>query len=295
VALAPAIGALVGMGAVFLWARRSEQIARLPLAGSLALTAVWSFILLGRSPAFFPDLRLGVLVLGLLGATMIVTLSLTSRWTRVSIAGLAIAAALAGPAAYAADTVSTPHGGAIPSAGPVVAAGGAGAAFGGGPGAGGIGGGGAGGFRGGLGSPGLNGPGLGVGGRSAGGGFLGASRPSADLVALLTANASRYTWVAATIDANNAAGYQLATGDPVMAIGGFNGTDPTPTLAQFQQYVRDGKIHYFIAGGGGPGSGSASSSASSNAAQIAAWVQQNFAATSVGGVTVYDLTTTVTS
>ena len=295
VALAPAIGALVGMGAVFLWARRSEQIARLALAGSLALTAVWSFILLGRSPAFFPDLRLGVLVLGLLGATMIVTLSLTSRWTRVSIAALAIAAALAGPAAYAADTVSTPHGGAIPSAGPVVAAGGAGAAFGGGPGVGGIGGGGAGGFRRGLGSPGLNGPGLGVGGRSAGGGFLGASRPSADLVTLLTANASRYTWVAATIDANNAAGYQLATGDPVMAIGGFNGTDPTPTLAQFQQYVRDGKIHYFIAGGGGPGSGSASSSASSNAAQIAAWVQQNFAATSVGGVTVYDLTTTVTS
>ena len=131
---------------------------------------------------------------------------------------------------------------------------------------------------------------MGVGGRSAGGGFLGASRPSADLVTLLTANASRYTWVAATIDANNAAGYQLATGDPVMAIGGFNGTDPAPTLAQFQQYVRDGKIHYFIAGGG-LGSGSVSS----NAGQIAAWVQQNFAATTVGGVTVYDLTTTITS
>src|SRR5438067_7024642 len=295
VALAPASGALVGMGAAFLWARRSDWITRLSIAGALAVTAVWSFILLGRSPAFFPDLRLGVLVLGLLGATMIVCMSLRSRAMRVSIAALAIAAALAGPAAYAADTVSTPHGGAIPSAGPVVAAGGAGAAFGGGPRAGGIGGGGPGGFRDGLGGPGANGPGLGVGGRGAGGGFLGASRPSADLVALLGANASRYTWVAATIDANSAAGYELATGDPVMAIGGFNGTDPAPTLAQFQQYVRDGKIHYFIAGGGGPGSGSASSSASSNAAQIAAWVQQNFAATSVGGVTVYDLTTTVTS
>src|SRR5205807_1622276 len=90
----------------------------------------------------------------------------------------AIAAALAGPAAYAADTVSTPHGGAIPSAGPAVAAGsGAGAGFGGGPGAGGIGGGGPGGFRGGLGGPAPNGPGLGVGGRGAGGGFLGASQP----------------------------------------------------------------------------------------------------------------------
>src|SRR5256885_10553023 len=292
VALAPAIGALVGMGAVFLWARRSEQIARLALAGSLALTAVWSFILLGRSPAFFPALRLVVLVLGLLGTTMIVTMSLTSRATRVSIAALAIAAAVAGPAAYGADTVSTPHGGAIPSAGPAVAAGsGAGAGFGGGPGADGIGGGGPGGFRGGLGGPAPNGPGLGVGGRGAGGGFLGASQPSAELVALLGANARRYAWVAATIDANNAAGYQLATGDPVMAIGGFNGTDPAPTLAQFQQYVRDGKVHYFIAGGGGPGSGSVSS----NDGQIAAWVQQNFAATTVGGGTVYDLTTTTTS
>ncbi len=291
VALAPAIGALVGMGAIFLWQRRSEWIARLALAGSLAVTAVWSFILLGRSPAFFPDLRLGILVLGLLGAAMIVTLSLTSRWTRVSIAALAIGAAIAGPAAYAANTVATPHGGAIPSAGPAVTTGtGAGPGFGGGPPTGGFGGGApGGGFRGGLGGPGLNGPGLGVSGRGAGGGFLGASRPSADLVALLGANASRYTWVAATIDANNAAGYQLATGDPVMAIGGFNGTDPAPTLAQFQQYVRDGKVHYFIAGGGGPGSGSVSS----NAGQIAAWVQQNFAATTVGGVTVYDLTTPI--
>jgi len=73
----------------------------------------------------------------------------------------------------------------------------------------------------------------------------------------------------------------------VMAIGGFNGTDPAPTLAQFQRYVHDGKIHYFIGGGSGPGSAGTSSSAS----EITAWVQQNFTATTVGGVTVYDLTT----
>lgn len=288
VALAPAIGALVGMGAVFLWQRRAEWIARISLAGGLAATAVWSFVLLSRSPSFVPDLRLGVLVIGLLGAAMIMTLSLTSRWTRLAVMAVAIGAALAGPAAYAAKTVSTPHGGAIPSAGPAVTSGtGAGRGFGGGT-PGGFGGGPpAGGLRGGFGGQGLNGPPPGGGGPGGGGGFLGASRPSADLVTLLEANASRYTWVAATIDANNAAGYQLATGDPVMAIGGFNGSDPAPTLAQFEQLVRDGKIHYFIAGGG-PGSGSVSSTAG----QIAAWVQQNFAATSVGGVTVYDLTPT---
>src|SRR5438094_419857 len=122
VALAPAIGALVGMGAVFLWARRSDWIARLALASALAVTAVWSVILLGRSPAFFPDLRLGVLVLGLLGATMIVTLSLTSRRTALAVAALGVMAVLASPAAYTFDTVSTAHTGAIPSAGPTVAA-----------------------------------------------------------------------------------------------------------------------------------------------------------------------------
>ena len=47
---------------------------------------------------------------------------------------------------------------------------------------------------------------------------------------------------------NNAAGYQLAGGAPVMAIGGFNGTDPSPTLQEFQRYVADRKIHYFIRG-----------------------------------------------
>ena len=69
------------------------------------------------------------------------------------------------------------------------------------------------------------------------------------------ADASRYTWVAAAIGSNEAAGYQLATGQPVMAIGGFNGTDPSPTLAQFERYVQEGKIHYFIAGGGGGSEG----------------------------------------
>jgi 4-amino-4-deoxy-L-arabinose transferase-like glycosyltransferase len=301
VALAPAIGALVGMGGVYLWQHRTEQIARLALAGAVAGTALWAFVLLGRSSTFVPGLQAAVLVAGLIAAILIVGLSTASRNAALAIAALAALAVLAGPAAYTFDTVSTAHNGAIPSAGPAVAiAGGPGGAFAGGGAGGGrfgtpggaFGGGFGGGFpRGGpnsaFGGGGGN-PGGGGGGNPGGGaGFLGASRPSADLVNLLQANASRYNWVAATVDANNAAGYELATGDPVMAIGGFNGTDPAPTLAQFQQYVRDGKIHYFIAGGRGLGSGTTSS----NAAQISAWVQQNFTATTVAGVTVYDLTT----
>ena len=101
---------------------------------------------------------------------------------------------------------------------------------------------------------------------------------------LLTANASHCEWVAATVDANNAASYELATGEPVMAIGGFNGTDPAPSLSQFEQSVEQGKIHYLIGGGRGMGA------SGSNANQIESWVSQNFASTTVGGVTIYDLT-----
>jgi hypothetical protein len=121
------------------------------------------------------------------------------------------------------------------------------------------------------------------GGRGGLGGLLGNSTPSQALVRLLKSYASRYEWAAATVGANSAAGVQLATGEPIMAIGGFNGTDPAPTLAQFERYVRQGKIHYFLAGGGGFGGNSRSSST------IASWVASHYTARTVGGVTVYDL------
>ncbi|MBS2534942.1 glycosyl transferase, partial [Catenulispora sp. NF23] len=95
-----------------------------------------------------------------------------------------------------------------------------------------------------------------------------------------------YTWVAAAIGAQNASGYQLGTGDAVMAIGGFNGSDPSPTLAQFQKDVADHKIHYFIGGGigmranGGADEGSA----------ITTWIEAHYKAQTIDNVTVYDLT-----
>jgi 4-amino-4-deoxy-L-arabinose transferase-like glycosyltransferase len=104
-------------------------------------------------------------------------------------------------------------------------------------------------------------------------------------VKALEAGADQYTWVAATVNSNSAAGYQLATDEPVMAIGGFNGTDPAPTLAQFERYVAEKKIHYFISGGNGPGNGSTGTSAG----QITTWVESHFTAQTLNGVTVYAL------
>ncbi len=46
----------------------------------------------------------------------------------------------------------------------------------------------------------------------------------------------------------------LASDTTVMSIGGFTGSDPAPTLEQFQAYVAAGDVHYFVVGGG-PGGG----------------------------------------
>jgi hypothetical protein len=119
------------------------------------------------------------------------------------------------------------------------------------------------------------------------GGLLDGGTPDAELVALLRRDADRYTWVAASVGSNSAAGVQPATGEPVMAIGGFNGSDPAPTLEQFQRLVAEGRIHWFLDGGR---MGGRSMGGSDAARQISAWVAERFTATSVGGATVYDLT-----
>jgi 4-amino-4-deoxy-L-arabinose transferase-like glycosyltransferase len=297
VALAPPIGALVGMGSVLLWSQRSKTWARVVLAGAVGVTSIWSAVLLGRSPQFTPGLGAAVATIGIGAAIAILGLPLLHRGVAAIVLAVAMAASIAGPAAYTIDTVLTTHSGAIPSAGPAVTVAsadggpggfpggftrGAGRGFPGGFGGAGFGAGGGGFGRGGFGGGGFGGGAGGGFGRA--GGFLNASTPGAALVTLLQTDSARYTWVGATIDANSAAGYQLATDDPIMAIGGFNGTDPAPSLAQFEQYVAEGRIHYFLGSGGGPGSGTGTSS------QIAQWVEQHFTATTVAGVTVYDLT-----
>ncbi|MFJ8541773.1 ArnT family glycosyltransferase [Streptomyces sp. NPDC093586] len=149
-----------------------------------------------------------------------------------------------------------------------------------------------GGGRNGQAAPGGQNGATGEGGRAGGmgggmGGLLNGAQVDSEAKKLLETDADRYTWVAAAIGSQNAASYQLGTGDPVMAIGGFNGTDPSPTLAQFKKYVADGRIHYFVSGGGtggGTGGGSGSSS------QITSWVEATFTKVTAGSATFYDLT-----
>ncbi len=171
----------------------------------------------------------------------------------------------AGTTAYAAATAAHPHTGSIPTVGPASAGGSAGP--GGAP----------------TGQSGGTAP-RGTGSSAQAG--IGQATSSTALETLLKQSTQR--WAAATIGSQTAALLELSTGASVMAIGGFSGSDPSPTLAQFEAYVKAGEIHYFIAGGGTGGGGGMGGSGV--ASQITTWVTSHFKAITVGGTTVYDLT-----
>ncbi|MFI6490338.1 ArnT family glycosyltransferase [Streptomyces sp. NPDC050564] len=324
IALAPYIAAVVGMGVTVLWEERSRIWASLTLAASVTATAAWGYVLLNRTPDYLPWLKWLVLIGGLAGALGLIFAARLGRQLALAAIGLSFVASIAGPTAYTLSTVNTGHTGSIVTAGPAGASmmGGRGGGPGGGGMRGGFPGGGqnqqngngntqqgggmgqpptggTGGFpgqnqqgngntqgqnqQGGMPGGGAMGEG-GMGGGGVGGLLNGASVGSA-AKKLLETNAEDYTWAAAAIGSQNSASYQLATGKPVMAIGGFNGTDPSPTLAQFKKYVEDGRIHYFISGGGMGGGGNSGTSS-----QIGSWVTANFKKVTVGSATFYDLT-----
>ena len=338
VALAPGIAALVGIGATALWQARLGLAGRITVAVAIVATAVWSYVLLDRTPDWLPWLRWVIVIAGVAAAAAVFAApylvrppgSMGSRrgWRALVLVpvGLAMVAGLAGPTAYALDTVNSAHTGAIPSAGPQTDG------FGGGPGGGfaggragqfgrgartggtrgaagfgpgnaggttgsGTGGAGTGVPGGSAGSPGFAGPagtrpgGSGSAGTrpggfgGAGGGGLGGSTTVSSAVEkLLEQDASSYKWVAATVGSEAAAPLELATGGAVMAIGGFNGTDPWPTLAVFEGLVAKHEIHYYV------GADSQSFGGGQGSSAITKWVAAHFTKETVGGETVYNLT-----
>ncbi|MDD7942536.1 glycosyltransferase family 39 protein [Actinomycetospora lutea] len=259
VALAPGIAVTTAVGASVLWRRREERTARIVLAVVVAGTAAWSAVILTQHD-WLPWARWVLLAAGVLGAVALLVPA--ARRGRLAIVGVvaALVAVLGGSTAFATQTALTPHEGSIVSAGP----------------------------GGGSGRP--DGP---DGGARPGGPEGGT--PSPQLVALLRDAGTR--WAAATTGAQSAASLQLAGGVPVMAMGGFMGSDPAPTLAQFRAAVASGEVRYYVEGGGPgrggtPGAdlpGSGGPGARGTSGEIRAWIQANFTPIDVAGRTVYDL------
>ncbi|QIS22950.1 ArnT family glycosyltransferase [Nocardia terpenica] len=315
--LAPAIAALCGIGIVLLWRRREHRPSRLTLAAMSAVTGIWVFTLLDHTPNWLPWLRWTLLIAGFVAAALLALGAHRARRLGAVIAAVALISGIAGPAAYAVETVALPHGGGSPASGPA---------------------------------------------RSTGvrSGWGGTTTATPQLDALLRGADNR--WAAATVGSQQVSSIELNTGASLLAIGGFSGRDNSPTLAQFQQYVAAGDVHYFLlsnrssqrpggaqpndsaqdnaqhgrgggrSGAGTPGRGMTSTPAASDlnpsgtpesaagegnsapgtssrsaantsqyanhggaasntsGSQITSWVQAHYAGNTIDGITVYDLT-----
>ncbi|GGL12891.1 glycosyltransferase family 39 protein [Planomonospora parontospora] len=303
-AMAPAVAALTGLGGVLMWqAHRESPVWAWALPLGIAVTGAWSFTVLRRSSDFVPWLAWAVA-----GASAVAVLGLVAarlgRRTRLRIAAAALLAGvlggLAGPAAYALTPLGSAVNGTNPTAGPA-------------------GSGGPGGMRGFGGTPGGTRPGFpGDGARQAppqgpgGGADAGAGTTadgaadgpvadgaagdaaargdgmrggpggslSAEMIAYLKENRGGATWLVAVGSAQSASSAILSTGLPVIAMGGFTGSDPAMTADRLQELVASGRLRYVMPGGGrsGPGGGGSS--------EVSTWVQANctaVAASEYGG------------
>ncbi len=327
-AMAPAIGALTGIGGVLMWEAYRRSLAWIwVLPVGIALTGGWAFVVLRRTTEFVPWLSWAIA-----GATVLAVAGLLVAGfgvRRPALAGSArrigavallagLFAALAGPAAYAVTPLGSGVNGTNPMAGPSTGRGmGVPGGFGGrqmggammppggqagqngqvgeagsgqppgmpgqdGAAQGAMGGNGQetadpgqGGAMGGTGTgigPGTGGTtGTGTGAAGGMGGMRGGpgGQLSAEMVRYLEKNQGGATWLVAVSSAQGASSAILSTGKPVIAMGGFTGSDPAMTVDKLKEYVSSGKLKYVMVGGGGPGGFDRGSS------EVTDWVKAN--------------------
>jgi 4-amino-4-deoxy-L-arabinose transferase-like glycosyltransferase len=271
VALAPSLAGLVGIGGHQLWRWWSMSGACWPARFTMALivagTSGWAWVLLDRTPGWYPPLRWAVLAVGALAVLAVLVPGGHRTWLAV-VCTASVLAGLLGPAAYAVQTALTPHTGAMPTAGPGTAR-----------------------FTPLAHAASLDHPAPPSHAASLAHAASFGQPASVDPAAAGLLRAAGTTWSAATVGAPGAAELELASDTSVLAVGGFMGSDPTPTLARFQAMVTAGQVHYFVASAhrgrhtaDGPAAGHGDSG------QISNWVAQHFTPTTVGGQTWYDLT-----
>lgn len=256
--LAPATAALVTIAGAVVVQHRTRPVARAALVGAALTTGVVAFVLLTGTPGWLPGLRWSV------AGTLVVAAGVLHRvrMERTPAARVILAVAVVGvlaPTAFAIATVAASHSGASPVVGPGTS-----------------------------------------GSRTAGGRTsiafpqwhffpeiagtdLGHETASAEVARLLRDGSDGFRWAAASGGARAASAYELASGAPVIAIGGYQGTDPAPSLSTFEAMVGAGEVHYFFAGWTG---GRA-------VADIESWVSARFECRTVDGTPVYDLTSPI--
>jgi 4-amino-4-deoxy-L-arabinose transferase-like glycosyltransferase len=249
--MTPAIAALVGAGVVLLWRDYRAEGRRgwlLPIA--VALTAIVQARLLAPYPSYADWLAPLVLMLGLGGALVLAWLRLLRQpqvpeWAQRANAwlaermprldarritsgaitgalGVSVASMLLVPGVWSYATAARSGQGLLPTGGP---------------------------------QPTMT---FTINGKtyvlSRGiGGFGDVNSANTALIAYLEAHRDGAKYLLATFNAQSAAPIILATGQPVMAIGGFTGSDPILTTTQFAALVAKGQVRYVMLQGEGGG------------------------------------------
>lgn len=85
------------------------------------------------------------------------------------------------------------------------------------------------------------------------------------LINFLKSNKTNEKYLLVVSSSQSADSIIIQTGEPVMALGGFSGSDKTITLDEFKEMVKNGEVRYVLSGGRGPGGNN----------EIMNWVAQN--------------------
>ncbi|WP_367320198.1 ArnT family glycosyltransferase [Streptomyces sp. HUAS ZL42] len=293
-AMAPGIAALAGAGGVMLYRAFRDGSAAMwgwVLPAAVAASTVWAVVLLQRVSGSGTLYTVAEVVAGVAGAAAVLGLLIgrfTKRQRLIGIASLAaIVALLAGPAAYSVSAATSTTNGTNPTAGPNT---------------GGMGGGGQrpsgnGGPDGGDGTSGSGNPGSsssqstgqsqsGSGSSSSSssssssesesgtqqraGGMGGGTQVSSEMITYLKKNQDGAAWLVAVATDQTASSIILESGEPVISMGGWSGSDNAMTLAKLKSLVKAGKLHYIVVSDSGQGSNS----------EITSWVEENGTAVS---------------
>ncbi|OBA48441.1 mannosyltransferase [Nocardia sp. 852002-20019_SCH5090214] len=216
-AIAPAVVGSFVLGLAEVWRCRDRMWGRAGAAGLVVAGGVWGFVLLDRNADWQPWLRWTILAVTVVSAAALVLTALPVLSRRVPARAVAVAvgagvlAATAGSSAYAVATLPQSHTGGSPVVGPA--------------------------------HPDL--PQALNPFRRQIGMLMGGTDTDPKLVEML--RATQTTWSAAIDRSGPAAGLELASRTPVIAIGGFTSEDPVPTVAGLQDLVRDHRITYYLA------------------------------------------------
>lgn len=242
VVLAPGIAALAAAGAVELWrlGRRVRSLAWM-LPAVVAGTAVWSALLLGRVSGYAPGLAMAVLGLGLAGAGGLLFVSLAPpgahpRWRRIwpGLAGAAIALSLVALFAGPFAYSASTIGRSVAGNTPVA-------------------------------GPETSGP-------NAGDSSDTDSVADQNLLKYLSDNQGDAEFLVAVETSSQSVPIILATGEPVVTIGGYKSRDPYPTADELADMVEEGALHYAFLGDRSAGGVGSSASTRATLQAVTDWI-----------------------